>query len=263
MSFLSSILSVAKPVAIIGAQLLPAILDSLNDAATTSVNNASASLVDFIADDQDRKIYAVNNTSSTLTVTFQEGVEVAGTYGAQTESFELPPRNAADVTGDIENYTDDGTLSANYAEGDEGDTLAGPATRIGVLTLPTLAALTFVAFGGKVTFERKTVEVSGSKVDQWSVKSASRLTSLLFDYNTKNGEKVHFKADLSQPTSLAADDFEYDIDMDQEGLATGVLTDFTVTLEAEETSFVALLTPRRLIPFEQLPSNVQSRLRVS
>lgn len=267
MGFLSSILSVAKPVAMIGAQLLPSILQQLPEAAgsnTLEPNNASASLIDFIADDQEKKIYAVNNTPSTLTVTFQEDVEVSGSYGVQTESFALPPRNAADVTNDIETYTNDGTLSANYQNGIETTAMV-VGGRLGVLTLPILAGLTFTAFGGKVTFERRTVEVVGKKVDQWSVKSSSQLSSLLFDYNTKNGEKMHFKADLKDETGTdsTTTDYEYLVTMDQEGLATGVLTDFTVTVEAEETAFAALLSKRELVSFEQLPSSVRARLRVA
>ncbi|HEX8619573.1 MAG TPA: hypothetical protein VF911_18480, partial [Thermoanaerobaculia bacterium] len=219
---------------------------------------------DFIADDQAKTIYAVNNTPSTLTVTFQEDVEVSGTYGVQTESFALPPRNAADVTNDIEIYTNDGTLSANYQNGTSSTAMVG-AGRLGVLTLPILAGLTFTAFGGKVTFERKTIEAAGRKVDQWSVKSSSQLTSLLFDYNTKNGEKMHFKAQLKDETASdsSTTDYEYVITMDQEGLATGVLTDFTVTVEAEEQAFAALLSSRQLVSFEDLPARVRTRLRVS
>jgi hypothetical protein len=222
------------------------------------------SLIDFIADDQEKKIYAVNNTASTLTVTFQEDVEVSGSYGVQTESFALPPRNAADVTNDIETYTNDGTLSANYQNGTPATALVGGG-RLGVLTLPILAGLTFTAFGGKVTFERKTVDVVGKKVDQWTIKSSSQLSSVLFDYNTKNGQKMHFKADLKEETAAASAtaEYEYPITMDQEGLATGVLTDFTVTVEAEETAFVALLSTRTLVPFEQLPSKVRARLRAA
>jgi len=264
MGFLSSILSVAKPVATIGAQLLPSILAQIPTAAATEgVSEASASLVDFIADDQAKKIYAVNNTSSTLTATFQEDVEVAGTYGMQSESFEIPPRNAADVTNDIEAYTNDGTFSANYANGQPTNAAADVTDYIGVLMLPILAGVLFTAFGGKVTFERRTAEKEGEKVDQWSIKSSSQLKSILFDYNSKNGEKIVFKTDLGGQSSAAAAGFEYTITMDQEGQATGVLTDFTVTVEAEKSSFIALLTPRPLVAFEQLPENVRARLRAA
>lgn len=270
MGFLSGILSVAKPVAMIGAQLLPSILELLPKSAsgasnTVGASEASASIVDFIADDQQKKIYAVNTTPNTLTVTFQEDIEVSGTYGVQSESFGLPPRNAADVTNDIFNYTNDGTLSANYQSGTSSTAMVG-AGRLGVLTLPVLAGLAFTAFGGRVTFERRTIQTAGVKVDQWSVKSSSQLTSLYFDYNTKNGEKMHFKADLENPksgASAATGDYEYTITMDQEGLATGVLTDFTVTLEAAEEAFVALLSKRELVAFDDLPPHVRARIRVA
>ncbi|HEX5683038.1 MAG TPA: hypothetical protein VFY73_03290 [Ideonella sp.] len=264
--FLSSIISAALPVAKIAAQVLPQILGGdersrrADADAPPPVPPISNTLIDFVGDERQQKVFAANNTTRTLAVTFQNNVEVGGVIGVQSETFELPPRNAADVTADVEVNSDSGTVSANYADGI--NTAAGPGARLAILSLPFVSALAFSAFGGKIGFERSTVEESGKRFDRWTITSDSNLKSVNFAYKTQNGQDIHFKADLEK--SLVRGGVRaniYQVDTDAVGLTTGMLSNFNVTMEADEASFAALLSKRQLTTFENLPGYVRARLR--
>ncbi|MEK8030279.1 hypothetical protein AACH06_05535 [Ideonella sp. DXS29W] len=263
--FLSSIISAALPVAKIAAQVLPQILGA--GERRTAVGDAppvppiSNTLIDFVGDEQQQKVFAANNTSRTLAVTFQNNVDIGGAIGPQSETFPLPPRNAADVTRDVEVNSDSGVVCANYADG-VGIT-AGPGARFAMLSLPFLATAAFSAFGGKIGFERSTVEEGGKRFDRWMITSDSNLKNVKFDYKTQNGQDIHFSADLEKQSVMKDGVLvnAYTLNTDAVGLTTGLLTNFSVTLETDEANFNALLSKRELTSFDKLPDHVRARLR--
>lgn len=263
MSFLSSVLSAVIPVAKIAAQVLPQLLGNAKSAKdggepTEAVPSVSNTLIDFVADERAHKVYAVNNTTSALAVTFQNNVETGGSIGVQSETFELPPRNSAEVTNDIEQNSDSGVCSANYLGGSATVSL-GPGSRLAALSLPFVSAVAFTAFGGKVKFSRGTEDKDGKKSDFWAIESDNNLKSVDFSYTTQNGQTISFKSDLSN-ASLSAP-VVYRVATDDVGLATGLLSNFSVSVEGDEAAFAALLSKRALVRVEDLPEHVRKRLR--
>ncbi|WP_153818550.1 hypothetical protein [Polyangium spumosum] len=226
-------------------------------------NSGPVDLVEYVPEDKERKLYICNTTNRSVTVSYQKPTIVEGIYGIEGESFDLPPRHSTDATKDILESYPEGTMSASYAAAPNSvDSIGGWGIRQGVLYFPVLAALTFTAFGGKVMVVRKTIDKPGKRVDAWGIESQSQLTSLFFNYTTEKGARLDFKADLPKPPQVPGGGapYEYTIEMDQEGQATGLLTNFTFTVQAENQEFVRLLAVRPLIPIEFLPGHVQARL---
>lgn len=266
-SFLSSIISAALPVAKIAAQVLPQLLQNLEEpgpgVAPGPVPPISNTLMDFVGDEGAQEVYGVNNTGRTLAVSLQNNVDIGGSIGVQSELFELKARNATPMRRDLATYSDSGWISANYAE--PSPEVGGPGMRLAMLSLPFVSALTFTAFGGKIGFERSTVEEGGKRFDRWMLSSENTLQSVTFDYKTQNGQEIHFKADLKKSGRLthgpSGQTHVYYVNTDGVGLTTGMLTNFNATVESDAVAFAALLSKRELVSFEQLPAHVRSRLR--
>lgn len=259
MGILGSILSVALPVAKVAAKVLPAVLESVASDADANTQTVQTGLVDWVPDKNTGKVYCVNATNNALACSFQREVELDGSYGVESEGFLIPPRNAVDATKDIERNIENGSFGATYEEASPpAADAAGPFSRQIFKYLPLLAATTFAAFGGSITFSRGKTETG----DFWKIQSDTRLRSIAFDYRGQSGSKTSFKVDLKDPSAADAETFDYQIDLDADATSTGLLSDFSVTLQSEEADFVAKLSNRETIPFEDLPDNVQAQLTV-
>jgi hypothetical protein len=264
-------MAIAVPVAKIAAEVLPHVLASLGEAK--QVNGADpvvTGMVEWVPDDEDHVIYAINTTSKSIVINYQKQDELDGAYGIESAAIELPPRNSYDATEDIDVYADNGTMSASYASPAATDTDAVGALRQAYKYLPFLAAISFSAFGGSLKFERKRVVNGGTSSDSWEVSSNSKLSALIFKYADSKGQKIDFIANLSQETgepgetdnagdAARAFAYVYEIQL-ADGEATGLLKDFSVTIEAEKAEFAKLLSPRPLLPVEQLPERVRQRI---
>lgn len=267
---LSTILSVAVPVARVASQVMPILLDELGPQrgrrATTEYEPVVTGMLEWVPVESDGTVYCTNTSYQSVVCTFEKDVELEGAYGVESESFEILPRNAVDVTQDMTTYGETGSVSANYMDFPTNDPAdaAGGAARRAVVNFRYLAPLVFTLFGGSVGVERGT---EGGR-SFWRITSNSRLLDLLLDYRSAQGTQLHVEAKLRGQesgggSSAEVETFTYQVDMPEGETSTGMLTNFSLTLIAEEASFKALLTPRESISIDELPAPLRSRVSMA
>lgn len=253
-SFVNMIKTIAVPVAQVTAQLLPIVVAALaktDGAAAAEAAPVTTGMVQWYFDAQTNKIYAVNDTeddkSIVLAFTLQTETEsVAGQYDVESVAIEISPHRMIDVTQDLSTYGA-GSASTNYLYPVDrlatGDATVNPAMAQLVKHIPTLAALTFSLAGGGVEVSRGNADGR----DYWRVQSTAKIDWLSFMYrNSATDTTLDFnnKPTPTPPTVARStrEQYAYDywIDMDT-NQSTGVLTDFSLTIDAERTEMAKLL----------------------
>jgi hypothetical protein len=262
--FLNTVKSIAVPVAKIAAQLLPEILMLIPAAAgraAASGGVVKTGMVDWVPDSQKRKIYAANATTSPIVLAFaQQTANPLGTYDVESFAVQVAPRNAYDSTAALNAYGA-GSVATNYLHpvmttGGATEAVAAPLAQI-VKYIPLLAANTFLLFGGGIRVSRGTKD----NVDFWEIKSMSRLMDVAFNYLAAGGNSFNFNAKLQNPpSSAAAQEFTYNLPMDGLHQSTGLLSEFSLTINGESSAITSLLTPSEQIPFDQLPAQFRAQL---
>lgn len=258
MSFLSTVKAIAVPCATIAAKLLPEILAVIaapEEAAAGEV--VSTGMVDWVPDQRNKKIYAANSTTAPIVLTFTSQASGAqGEYEVETYAAQVLPRNAIDATQTLSVYGA-GSTGNNYLYPNPagGAAAAGPLAQI-VKYIPMLAATTFSMFGGGVNVSRG----SANGVDFWEIRSTSILRAASFSYRTAAGASFRFQLGLQNSPSGAAAGFTYKIPMSGPNQSTGVLNEFSLSIDSDTPTILALLAKAELIPFEKLPEGVRRRL---
>ena len=258
MSFLSTVKAIALPCATIAAKLLPEILALVPAADEAAAGQlVTTGMVDWVPDQRNKKIYAANSTAAPIVLTFtSQQQDAQGGYGVETFATQIPPRNAYDTTQALSAYGA-GSTANNYLYPAPTGASAAPGLISQIVKyIPTLAATSFAMFGGGVNVSRGTA----NGVDFWEIRSTSILRAASFSYRNGNGTSFQFQLGLQNSPSGAAAGYTYKIPMSGPNESTGVLSEFSLTIDGDTPTILALLAKVELIPFEKLPEEVRRRL---